>query len=422
MHSVNESRSQLIATVIMGVVALLLCLTLGVILSFGGGTRTAANLEAPRVPTVRTGESITSAAPETPEAPSRRPPAAMQQVGPSPSPVTPTEDERTVAPPDPPMPPAKSTVPAEVVLPGRFEAEDYKAGGAGRGYHDRTQGNSGGAYRSDDVDIEPCLDGAGCYNVGWVAPGEWLAYDVTFARSGIYTFTIRVAAPGGDARFHIEVDGVNVTGPMRVPRTGDHAVWTDVVRGSIFVLAGHYELRLVAESDGFNWNYVVVTNRTTPPVSLTEAPPVLPPGAAQQGGASPPRLVAPRVVRPSSADASSLPRAETPGATSSPRQSPPALATPVPTSRPVPRLITSTVITSGANVRSAPAMGDNIIGSVRQGDELIVLGVLGDWYLVRLGEQVAAGSTIRGGQGWVGRAVVKEPPRSPPRVTPTRGP
>ena len=67
-------------------------------------------------------------------------------------------------------------------------------------------------------------------------------------------------------------------------------------------------------------------------------------------------------------------------------------------------------------------MGDNIIGTVRQGDALILVGVLGDWYLVRLGAQVAEGSSIRGGQGWVARAVVAEPPRAPPRATPPPGP
>ncbi len=156
-----------------------------------------------------------------------------------------------------------------VALPRRFEVEDYKTGGAGVGYHDWTAGNAGGANRTDDVDIEPCMDGAGCYNVGWVAAGEWLAYDVTFARSGTYTFTIRTAAPGANARFHIELDGVNVTGAIAVPRTGAYTVWTDVVHERVFILAGRYELRLVAETEGFNWNYGVVTGHASPTPSRT---------------------------------------------------------------------------------------------------------------------------------------------------------
>jgi hypothetical protein len=79
-------------------------------------------------------------------------------------------------------------------------------------------------------------------------------------------------------------------------------------------------------------------------------------------------------------------------------------------------VITSTVIALSANVRSGPELGDNVIGMVHQGDELLVLGVLGDWYLVRLGEQTSVRSIIRGGQGWVGRVVVKAPRQLPPRV------
>ena len=96
--------------------------------------------------------------------------------------------------------------------------------------------------------------------------------------------------------------------------------------------------------------------------------------------------------------------------------------TPVASPTPAPMVITSTVITSGANVRSSPEVGDNVIGSVRRGDALFVLGVLGDWYLVRLGAQTAAGSTIRGDQGWVARSVVSEPSQVPPLITPTVGP
>ncbi|MDQ5854096.1 MAG: SH3 domain-containing protein [Chloroflexota bacterium] len=115
------------------------------------------------------------------------------------------------------------------------------------------------------------------------------------------------------------------------------------------------------------------------------------------------------------------PRSPTPtvAMTPTPVPSPLVPPTPVASPTPAPTVITSTVITSGANVRSSPERGDNVIGSVRRGDELILLGILDDWYLVRLGARTAAGSTIRGGQGWVARSVVSEPSRMPPLITPT---
>ncbi len=39
-------------------------------------------------------------------------------------------------------------------IPGIIQAEDYKPGGEGIGYHDTTPGNTFGKYRNDDVDIE----------------------------------------------------------------------------------------------------------------------------------------------------------------------------------------------------------------------------------------------------------------------------
>ena len=59
-------------------------------------------------------------------------------------------------------------------LPGTVQAEDFDAGGRDVAYHDTTSGNAGGAYRSNNVDIEATTDIGGGYNVGWITPGEWL--------------------------------------------------------------------------------------------------------------------------------------------------------------------------------------------------------------------------------------------------------
>ena len=48
---------------------------------------------------------------------------------------------------------------APVTLPGTVNAQDFDNGGEGAAYHDTTPGNNGGAYRSEDVDLEPSLDG-----------------------------------------------------------------------------------------------------------------------------------------------------------------------------------------------------------------------------------------------------------------------
>ena len=72
--------------------------------------------------------------------------------------------------PDPPAPFGA----APIAVPGRIEAENYDHGGAGAAYADLTGGNSGGEYRSDDVDIERVAGSTNDYNVGWMFAGEWL--------------------------------------------------------------------------------------------------------------------------------------------------------------------------------------------------------------------------------------------------------
>ena len=145
-----------------------------------------------------------------------------------------------------------------IMLPGRFEVEDYNEGGEGVGYHDWTKGNEGGAYRQDDVDIERCEAGSRCYAVAWIGPGEWLAYTVQVSTTASYVFRVRAATPHRSARFHIEVNGVDITGSLRVPQSGGYDRWRAVVSEPVRLRAGAAEVRLVAETDGFNWDSVVV--------------------------------------------------------------------------------------------------------------------------------------------------------------------
>jgi hypothetical protein len=144
-------------------------------------------------------------------------------------------------------------------IPGRIEAENYQAGASGAGYFDTTSDNSGHQYRSDDVDIEATLDSSGDYDVGWIAPNEWLAYEIDVSSSGDYRFVARVSSPNTGRRFHVEIDGNNVSGSVTLPWTGGWQNWRDV-SVTIPLTAGRHTLRFVAETDRFNVNYIELTN------------------------------------------------------------------------------------------------------------------------------------------------------------------
>src|SRR5262249_11706805 len=64
-------------------------------------------------------------------------------------------------------------------IPGTIQAANFDNGGQGVAYGDTTSGNTGGAYRQTDVDIETSSEGG--YDVGWIAAGEWLNFTVKVA-------------------------------------------------------------------------------------------------------------------------------------------------------------------------------------------------------------------------------------------------
>jgi hypothetical protein len=183
-------------------------------------------------------------------------------LSPSPTP-TPTPTPPPTTPPVPPVP----------MIPGRLEAEDYEVGGEGVGYHDGSHGNSGGEYRSDDVDIQVTTDAGGGYNVGWSDPGEWLAFDVEVAKTGNYDITARVAsATPGAKTLHVELDGVDVTGPLTFTDASGWQSWRDVSILNIPLSAGPHELRLVLDTDFLNVNYLeVVPSTNQPPITAIPA-------------------------------------------------------------------------------------------------------------------------------------------------------
>ncbi|MFZ6012439.1 MAG: glycosyl hydrolase family 18 protein [Bacteroidota bacterium] len=150
-------------------------------------------------------------------------------------------------------------------IPGTIEAEHYDIGGEGVAYHDLTSGNSGNSFRTDNVDIEGTTDTGTGYNVGWVQAGEWLEYTVNVATAGAYSLQVRVAAMSAGKTFHVELDGVNISGTIAVPNTGAWQNWQTVTVTTSSLSAGQKILRVVMDSGDFNLNKVTFSSSTNPP-------------------------------------------------------------------------------------------------------------------------------------------------------------
>lgn len=139
-------------------------------------------------------------------------------------------------------------------VPGRVEAEDYKIGGEGVGYHDTSDGNYGGAYREDDVDLQACSEGG--HNVGWIGTGEWLAYFVYVSQAASFDVIARVATAQANRSFHLEIDGTNVSGTLTFGPTGGWQTWANVTAPNVSLAPGFHTLKVVAETGGWNLNYI----------------------------------------------------------------------------------------------------------------------------------------------------------------------
>lgn len=136
-------------------------------------------------------------------------------------------------------------------IPGTIQAEDFDNGGEGVAYHDTEPENfKGNVYRTSGVEVAPTTDIGGGYNVGYTRSGEWLEYTVSVATAGTYTFETRVASDGVGGTFHVELDGVDKTGPISVPNTGGWQSWQTLTKTGVVLPAGVHVLRLAEDAVG----------------------------------------------------------------------------------------------------------------------------------------------------------------------------
>lgn len=180
-----------------------------------------------------------------------------------------------------------------VSIPGEFEAENFNRGGQDVAYHDNSSGNAGGAHRPvEDVDIRATGDTDSQYVVFNFETGEWLDYTVDVSQEGQYSVDLRISTKVDNAAFHIELDGIDVSGRVVVPNTGSwqRYQWAGVPR--VRLPAGSHVLRVVSEQQYFNFDAVRVTAETA---SLSATGPTTTeprePDRRTAGLRTPPRLI-----------------------------------------------------------------------------------------------------------------------------------
>ncbi|HEX5804283.1 MAG TPA: carbohydrate-binding protein [Azospira sp.] len=179
-----------------------------------------------------------------------------------------TVGKPTTSSPPAPTPPATSKPfsGTPVAVPATFEAENFDLGGEGVAYHDIVKGNEGGQYRTaDDVDIiASCDPEGGRYVVNNFGAGEWLNYTISVPTSGNYNVEVKSSNKYKTGAFHLEVDGVNVSGTI----SGlDTANWCGFkwFGKSVPLSAGVHVLKLYSEAPYFNVNQIRVSAAAATP-------------------------------------------------------------------------------------------------------------------------------------------------------------
>lgn len=137
------------------------------------------------------------------------------------------------------------------LIPGKIEAEHYDLGKAEIAYHDVDPQNRGAEYRElTQVDIEKRDDASNGHGVGWTKKGEWLVYSVSIAKAGDYSLEIPVASNKLGGKFHLEVAGKDITGPVQIPDTGGWDQLKTIKVNRLSLPVGDLQLKIMMDEEG----------------------------------------------------------------------------------------------------------------------------------------------------------------------------
>jgi hypothetical protein len=139
------------------------------------------------------------------------------------------------------------------VAPCEIPAADFDIGGEGLAFHD-SDATGSNSYRRDNGDpysVAVDVEGNGT-NIGGAPAGEWLLYTVEVEDAGDYLAEISLSA-NGNANFHLELDGVNVTGSVPVSSNGSWSNWRWLpVPDPISIPAGKHKIKYYFETGNHN--------------------------------------------------------------------------------------------------------------------------------------------------------------------------
>lgn len=140
-------------------------------------------------------------------------------------------------------------------LPGILEVENYDIGGEGIAFYDISEGNTGGSYRDDNVDLAGTSDSGGGYVMAWIESGEWTEYSVQINQTAAYKLSFRYATTGNSGKLNVLVNNASVA-TANFSSTNDWNQFNDLEIRGIELNGGEAIIRLDFENGGFNLNHI----------------------------------------------------------------------------------------------------------------------------------------------------------------------
>lgn len=148
----------------------------------------------------------------------------------------------------------------ESAMPARMYVDYvrvYQGGGSTPTFAQRIEAENF-ALQSGQMATENCSEGG--QNVGWLANGGWLVYDVNLTYSGTYTVQYRVASPNNGGVIQLEkAGGSPVYGQVSVPNTGGWQNWTTVSH-NVSMSAGQQQIAIYIPTAGYNINWLRISS------------------------------------------------------------------------------------------------------------------------------------------------------------------
>ncbi|GAA4046591.1 hypothetical protein GCM10022409_35810 [Hymenobacter glaciei] len=106
-------------------------------------------------------------------------------------------------------------------------------------------------------------DTGGGLNVGWLDPGDWMAYTVNVPTAGTYTIQYRVASPYTGGQISLEQNsGATRLGVITVPNTGGWQNWTTITN-TVTLNAGVQDIAIGVPVGRYNINWWSFTKAGT---------------------------------------------------------------------------------------------------------------------------------------------------------------